>query len=203
MCNNKKQWVLSWITGASIVLSLVGVTHAQNQPDSSKLLSGPLPQNDPRAKLDPSLLNTPAMPMPVEGSSSNIVSSQSSPREVGYDVRTGSRQLGPIRALNLVPSKNFSLSNLGGNANIKPEPRGSTPPSDNQIQPSSVIGTDDRILITSTTAYPWRTMTKLYMTYPNGRRFVCSGALISAKYVLTAGHCVYDASQGGGPLALK
>lgn len=197
MRKTKQQWVLSWIAGASIVLSLAGVTHAQNQPDPNQVLSEPLSQQDPRAKLDSSLLNVPAMPMPVEGSSPTVISSQSSAREVGYDLKTGSSQLGPLRSLNLVPSENFSLSNLGGNASIKPEPRVSTPPTGHQIKPSTVLGTDDRTRISDTTAYPWRAMTKLYMTYPNGKKFMCSGALISAKYVLTAGHCIYDASQGG------
>ncbi|HYE72660.1 MAG TPA: trypsin-like serine protease, partial [Blastocatellia bacterium] len=69
--------------------------------------------------------------------------------------------------------------------------RGSVPSTE------SVIGSDGRIKITNTTSYPWRAITKLYMKFPNGLTYSCSGTLINAKYVLTAGHCIHSKSDGG------
>ncbi len=41
--------------------------------------------------------------------------------------------------------------------------------------------------------WPYRTSGKLFLTIPGEGNFVCSGAVISARVVLTAGHCLYDA----------
>lgn len=198
MRKNKKQWVLTGITGASIILSFAGVTHAQNQLGQDQPLLGPLQPNDPAAKLDPRLLNVPPMSMPEEGSSTTTRSSQSPNREIRYDIRTGSTQVGAIGTQTRSRSTSFSPPNLGADANIQPESRSlGVPPGSFGLQPRSVIGTDDRTLIANTTAYPWRTITKLYITFPNGNQGSCSGALISTKYVLTAGHCIYNESSGG------
>ncbi|MEM9774822.1 MAG: trypsin-like serine protease [Chloroflexota bacterium] len=61
----------------------------------------------------------------------------------------------------------------------------------------SVIGTDDRARIFNTTTFPWRTITKLFVTFPNGAQYGCSGAIIDNYHVLTAGHCIHDSSLGG------
>lgn len=45
--------------------------------------------------------------------------------------------------------------------------------------------------INDPTAYPNRTNVKLFMKYPQGN-YVCSGVLIDAKHVLTAGHCIFS-----------
>jgi V8-like Glu-specific endopeptidase len=61
----------------------------------------------------------------------------------------------------------------------------------------SVIGDDDRLQITNTTDFPWRTIVKLYMHFSGGTGF-CSGSIIDPFHVLTAGHCVYDHKYGLG-----
>ncbi len=61
----------------------------------------------------------------------------------------------------------------------------------------ATAGIDDRVAVTSTQAYPWNTVAYLTSTYPNGGNFRCSATLVSPYVVLTAGHCVHNATRGG------
>lgn len=60
-----------------------------------------------------------------------------------------------------------------------------------------VIGSDDRVEVTSIFTYPERTNVKIFNTWSDQSTSVCSGTLVGSKYVLTAGHCVYDNWKGG------
>lgn len=202
----KKKSILPLLSGASIILSFAGIGYMQNQLALAQP-SGPLSPNEPAAKLDPSLLHVPPMPMPEESISPNASQNESSVEEEGYDVRTGSIQIGTLEtdtletqilSPSITSTTTSSPANLGADANIKPESSNvGVSPLPGEEPSETVQGADNRQLITNTTAYPWRTITKLYQTFPNGERYVCSGVLIAAKYVLTAAHCVHDASRGG------
>lgn len=62
----------------------------------------------------------------------------------------------------------------------------------------SVIGpVDSRVRINPTTGYPWSAVTMLEITRGNGATTFCSGFFIGRHTVITAGHCVYRANQGG------
>jgi V8-like Glu-specific endopeptidase len=65
------------------------------------------------------------------------------------------------------------------------------------LLPDSVFGNDDRVRVKKTTDFPWRAVAKLEMTFPSGNTFMGSGAIIGQFHILTAGHCVYDAEEGG------
>lgn len=54
--------------------------------------------------------------------------------------------------------------------------------------PESILGTDNRVLITKTTSYPYRAITKVSSSNLGD----CTGFLVGVHTVLTAGHCVYD-----------
>ena len=71
-----------------------------------------------------------------------------------------------------------------------------------------VLPPDDRSQITSTTDYPWRTIVKLYITFPDASQWVGSGAIVGTPgnhifHVLTAGHCVHDSAHGGWASSIK
>jgi V8-like Glu-specific endopeptidase len=51
--------------------------------------------------------------------------------------------------------------------------------------------------IGSGASYPYSAVVHLDMYFPSGRHYIGSGAMIDRFHVLTAGHCVYDAGEGG------
>ena len=65
------------------------------------------------------------------------------------------------------------------------------------LSPETVCGADDRTRITPATNLPWRWICKLFITFPDGARFVGTGWFIGARTVMTAGHCVFSRANGG------
>lgn len=61
----------------------------------------------------------------------------------------------------------------------------------------TIIGSDNRRIVTNTSTYPFSTAAHLVMTFPNGKSYIGSGHLISNDTVLTAGHCIYSKADGG------
>ena len=66
-----------------------------------------------------------------------------------------------------------------------------------QMSTEVIIGTDDRLRVSSTGLYPWRAICALRITAANGARFIGTGWLISPRTVITAGHCVFMHNEGG------
>jgi glutamyl endopeptidase len=60
-----------------------------------------------------------------------------------------------------------------------------------------IIGTDDRVNVTSNDVYPWHCICSLLITAQNGSVYIGTGWLVSPRVVLTAGHCVYLHDDGG------
>eukprot|EP00035_Acanthoeca_spectabilis_P022782 m.445734 g.445734 ORF g.445734 m.445734 type:complete len:345 (+) comp19271_c0_seq1:74-1108(+) len=64
-------------------------------------------------------------------------------------------------------------------------------------QLESVIDDDGRDPVARPSAWPWCVQGKMFMTFPDGARFIGSGTLVNRHHVLTAGHCIYSHRNGG------
>jgi len=60
----------------------------------------------------------------------------------------------------------------------------------------TVIGTDERIRISDTEKYPWRISASLLITAADNSQWIGTGSFISARTLVTAGHCVYIKNSG-------
>ncbi|MBL8170328.1 MAG: serine protease [Acidobacteria bacterium] len=201
-------FVVSLIT-SSATFSLTGAA-AQQRPDRARQngptreeppTAEPFDRKDPRAVLGQEWLATETMPYP-NAAAGTADSDPLGAAEATFDNRTGQETLAnsvPASEINDGVSR-FSKPNLFPGS-IGPNPEVDARDIRNNQgtgrNTNSVIGNDDRVRISPTTSFPWRAMTKLRMTFPSGRSFICSGAMIAAKYTLTAGHCVFSHGEGG------
>lgn len=187
----------NWLGIVSLTLatcSLVSTAKAQTgfQADVQHPLLAPLSPEDPRAQLDPHFVNIPAKPQPTGRERHGTVSRALAEQEVTFDMMTGRTTIERPRAFTTqMSSTGFADGHPGMNFTIDSEPvKG-------RYQIQKVFGADDRVQILSTHQYPWRTQCKLYMRFPSGNWYSGSATMVGYKYALTAGHCVYDASEGG------
>lgn len=74
---------------------------------------------------------------------------------------------------------------------VQPSYKG-TAPDDRKI-----IGSDNRIRVTSTTSFPYRAIAYLESYWPDGTTTIGTAWMISLDAAATAGHCVYDSERGG------
>jgi V8-like Glu-specific endopeptidase len=205
--------LLSFLFVGLVALTLFGSlsfgVSAQRQGRSGSEqtpIISPLDRNDPRAQLGPEWRNALPMPFPVDAAPGAAANNPLGGAEASFDTQKGEEELANALPANsglgeVNEAPPVFPANLGPNAEVDSR--------DDQINrridaarlagldPYSVIGADDRVRISPTTSFPWRAMTKLRMTFPNGLQYVCSGALVAAKYTLTAGHCVYSHNDGG------
>lgn len=197
---------------SSIAPSGVSAQRPARAGNEETPIVNPLDRNDPRAQLGPEWRTAIPMPFPTDAAPGAAADNPLGAAEAAFDNRTGEEELANelptnsgLGEVNEAPP--VFPANLGPNAEIDSR--------DDQINqridaarragldPYSVIGTDDRARISPTTSFPWRAMTKLRMTFPNGQQATCSGALVAAKYTLTAGHCVYSSSYGGWATSIE
>lgn len=102
---------------------------------------------------------------------------------VEYDFSSGIETILPVE----------SLKKESSSSNITPEYKGLM---EDGLVPESIIGTDSRSRVYSTSTFPWRTVVSIVMTFPNGGTYICSGAMVDDYHVLTAGHCIYNGPAG-------
>lgn len=65
------------------------------------------------------------------------------------------------------------------------------------IRASTIFPPDDRAVVADTTAFPFSSVVKIYVTTPDGPRYMGSGAIIDDTHVLTVAHVGYIIADGG------
>lgn len=66
-----------------------------------------------------------------------------------------------------------------------------------KLVPETVIGNDDRVLVTVPATLPFRWICRLVIMAANGTLWSGTGWFISDNVIATAGHCVFMQTQGG------
>jgi len=66
-----------------------------------------------------------------------------------------------------------------------------------EFLPEVIIGPDDRVKVANTTTFPWRAICSLKITAADGTNWIGTGWFCGPRLVMTAGHCVHMASNGG------
>ena len=78
-----------------------------------------------------------------------------------------------------------------------PDPSGIEPIISGPVE-RSIFGNDDRETVSDPTMFPYRTIAKLIIYYPNeASPYVGTGFMYGPRSMATAAHNLYDSSKGG------
>lgn len=180
---------ISLTLGSIAVLAFAVAAHAQDAPYAVgpvHPMSAPLPKDSRFAKVPPQLQNV----QPIRPKALNLPVKEN--EAIGYDALSGRTLTAP--ASNMILPEGTACPGSAGSIDLF-----SKEPFINRGNRDSftVIGADNRTTIGNASAYPWRANAEILITFKDGAQAQGSCTLISGKYALTAGHCVFDSRHGG------
>ncbi len=148
-------------------------------------------------------IGAPTMAAPTNADSGSNAASIEPPDvkpEPEKRVTGGAKSAGAAKLTPPLPATKANISAIiDGNTNSSAAavaPQSSSPLA--ALEPDAAAATGQTQVSTTTSmSYPWNTVGYLSVTYPDGESFRCSGTLVSAYVVLTAGHCIHNNTRGG------
>jgi V8-like Glu-specific endopeptidase len=184
--------------GSSLICMLLIIMYAsvvvgQEKSSNDKILSSSNKLSDSRyLKLSDEKKNWPAITTP-KFKKQSIKSSAIDPKAVVvYDVIT--------QTVNRSGYGEIQIQTQSGDTSSKIYQSYGIFQGNEQIE--TVFPSDGRRKVSPTVDFPWRTICKIYITFPDGNHFAGSGVIIGRNdgisfHCLTAGHCVYRKEYGG------
>lgn len=119
------------------------------------------------------------------------------PPFIGALARNSAGVGGPGNVLSLIAKLLQSAQNKGGGESSGLEAVSQDFVTEAAAAMEVIIGADNRVAITNTTAEHWRRVCALSIQFPSGATYRGTGFFIGPRAVATAGHCVYLRNQGG------
>jgi glutamyl endopeptidase len=133
----------------------------------------------------------------IAPSESTVTAPRLSPGSTGFGDEAEADESGLVEAVDrteleasLESAEEFVAPDLSGLEDIGVASFGPPP------QFEAVIGTDERVRITSTKQYPWRVTASLLITAADNTQYIGTGWFISPRTLVTAGHCVFIKHSG-------
>jgi len=146
----------------------------------------------------------PIVAVPDGQSPSSVVDDATAQQIVEFDLttRTQSIRENPSTASAKAAGGDYTPGNSGADMAVSllgPPAPAQPGPDEATGAPGYIFPPDGRSRVANSalTSFPWRTIGRLWVLWPNGSESACSAAMIGPRHLFTAGHCIYDASRGG------
>lgn len=110
---------------------------------------------------------------------------------VSYDIATGVESITEVNIASAAESLDAAESE-----GYAPPPFDESGASDVDATIVAPAAMTNLTVVNNSTSYPWSAIVKLFVINGKGESRACSGALVDAQWVLTAGHCIHDTTAG-------
>jgi len=201
------EWVQSYRTGAegpqiTCITAIKPAARQLNRTEAESLLSAsrkvgitlaaPSAGEQAQAAIAPATAgdNVSALPVGIDPGAKKATASAGEDAGVaeGGSERTLPQQLNPTTA-----DEPYAILDLG--FDVSPVTEKAKPAA--AYERPATIGTDDRVHVGDKSESPWSLIGQLVVTWKDGTQTMCTGTLISAHVVLSAGQCAHNRDRGG------
>lgn len=162
---------------------------AENAPEPTAIPETALDKTLPAGATGPrvDLRQVKPMPLPVHKEEPETKTPEREGGVIGFNLQTGEERRFPGPSLQALAAAPDSAT-MPGSPGVNEKTLGGT------LEPQAFEGLSR---VSDTSAWPASSNVKIFSKYLNGEWYACSGQLYSAKWVITAGHCIHKRTDGG------